>query len=181
MAQLKIAGNVKIGHIYECELGLFKRRQPAAGEPLATSDKNDAVDDDYNYAIPNELVKKRLVVVIGKHKGQYIIVPISSTKETHRQEHKEPEKRGFHILLSAGDMPVTTRYIAGRARWAKSNLVMTVDGGRLRDIYDPSVRRCIAAHAVTEATLARIRYGVMISIGLGSLVPEIGDAEQANN
>ncbi len=172
MAQLQISGNVRIGYVYECEFGLFKKARPSHANDLATSDKSEALDNDYNYRIPNELVKRRAVVVIGKHGGQYIVVPVSSTKETHKKPHKEPEFMGIHVRLQDGDMPVTLRYTQGKDRWAKSNLVTTVDGGRLRDIYDQQSRQCIPAHAVSARTLELIRYGVLLSIGMPHLVPK---------
>lgn len=172
MAQLKISGNVKIGRIYECYFGLFKKLNPTNQNDSTTSDKQDAAEDDYNYRIPNELVKKRAVVVLGKHRGQYIVVPISSTQETDKKAHKIPENTGMHVRLEQGDMPVTQRYVEGKDRWAKSNLVMTVDGGRLRDIFDAGNDNFIPAHRVSDETLERIRYGVLISIGMGALIPD---------
>ncbi|KUM52197.1 type II toxin-antitoxin system PemK/MazF family toxin [Rheinheimera sp. EpRS3] len=166
MAQLKINGNVKIGHIYECEFGMFKKKM----DGLTTSDKDDAVQDDYNYRIPNEMIKRRAVVVVGKHRGQYVVVPISSTKETANRVEKEPESKGFHVPLKLGDFPVTKRYEAETARWAKSNLVTTIDGGRLRDIYDDVQQSHILAHQMSEDTLKKVREGIIISIGMNSLL-----------
>lgn len=171
MAQLQISGNVKIGHVYECDFGLFKKETPSHPNDLATSNKFEASEKDYNYRIPNELVKKRAVVVIGKHGGQYIVVPISSTMETHKKAHKVPEVMGIHIRLLEVDMPITLRYTKEKARWAKSNLVTTVDGGRLRDVFDQATRKSIPAHPVSAKTLEQIRYGVILSIGMPHLIP----------
>lgn len=173
MAQLKIAGNVKIGHVYECIFGLFKSTtQPQAPDFIqeTTTDKASAVDDDYNYRIPNELIKKRPVIVIGKHRGLYIVVPISTTRETDKKEAKNPDVVGFHVKLEDNDMPVTSRYAAGEERWAKSNMLATVDGGRLRDLYEPKTRRSVVAHKVSDATLLKVRHGVLISIGLRDML-----------
>lgn len=173
MAQLKINGNVKIGHVYECNLGLFKRNAlPTAPDytQQTTDDRTLAAENDYNYKIPNELIKNRPVIVIGKHKGQYIVVPISSTKEIDKKEHKNPDNVGFHVLLQQGDMPVTDHYDATRNRWAKSNLVTTVDGGRLRDLFDRGTQRFVPAHKVSDDTLLKVRHGVLISIGLRDLL-----------
>lgn len=166
MAQLRIANNVRIGHIYDCNFGLFKKTD-GGGE---TSNKEEASEDDYNFRIPNEMIKKRPVIVIGKHRGQYIVVPISSKKETHRRPEKEPENKGFHIKLAENDFPVTEHYEVGRDRWAKSNLVTTIDGGRLRDLYDGATKSHIPAHAVSEETVKKVKEGVIISIGLGSIL-----------
>ncbi|MBI6169354.1 type II toxin-antitoxin system PemK/MazF family toxin, partial [Serratia marcescens] len=124
----------------------------------------------YNYRIPNEMIKKRPVVVIGKHKGQYIVVPISSTKETDKKPAKNPENVGFHIMLQPGDMPVTAKYEQGKARWAKSNLLVTIDGSRLTDIYDIGTGQFVVAHKISDDTLLKIRQGVIISIGLRSIL-----------
>ncbi len=174
MAILRINGNVKIGHIYECNFGMFKKNEaPQAGQNQpVTKDKDEAATDDYNYRIPNEMIKKRPVVVIGKHKGQYMVVPISSTKETDKKPAKNPENVGFHILLQPGDMPVTARYVQEKARWAKSNLLMTIDGGRLTDIYDTETDQFVAAHKISDETLLKIRHGVIISIGLRDMLPQ---------
>lgn len=117
-------------------------------------------------------------MVIGKHKGQYIVVPISSTKETDRKPAKTPENVGFHILLQPGDMPVTARYVQEKERWAKSNLLMTIDGGRLTDIYDTGVNQFVAAHKISDDTLLKIRHGVIISIGLRDMLTPAQQAEE---
>lgn len=167
MAQTRVAGQIRIGHIYECEFGLFKK----VAEGVDTTVARDEADDTaYNYRIPNELIKRRAVVVIGKHRGLYLVVPVSSTFENGPKPHKVPENSGMHVQMG-GDFPVTARYTAGKARWAKSNLVQAVDGGRLTDVFDPATRKNIPAHQVSENTLLKIRYGVMISMGLGKMLP----------
>ncbi|MDF5456929.1 hypothetical protein HKB36_06810, partial [Vibrio parahaemolyticus] len=159
MARLKISGNVRIGHIYECEFGLFKHTDGVS----TTSNRDFACEDDYNYRIPNEIIKKRAVVVIGKHRGLYLVVPISSTKETDKKPHKNPEVTGLHTKLQAGDFPETHHYEVGKERWAKSNLVCSVDGGRLRDIFNRNTNGFIPAHKVSDETLKKVREGVLIA------------------
>lgn len=167
MAQTRVAGQIRIGHIYECEFGLFKK----GAEGTDTTVVRDEADDTaYNYRIPNELIKRRAVVVIGKHRGLYLVVPVSSTFENGPKPHKVPENSGLHVQMG-DDFPVTARYTAGKPRWAKSNLVQAVDGGRLTDVFDQKTRKNIPAHQVSENTLLKIRYGVMISMGLGKMVP----------
>ena len=166
MARLKIHGNVKIGHVYECSFGLFKHV-----DGINTTDKrNYASEVDYNYRIPNEMIKKRAVVVIGKHRGLYLVVPISSTEETHHKKHKNPELTGLHTKLLQEDFPETHHYEAGRNRWAKSNLVCSVDGGRLSDIYNKNIGALINAHKISAATLKKVRDGVVIAIGMRDLI-----------
>lgn len=174
MAKLIINGNVQIGHVYECIFGLFKRETPGENGELTTANKHEAVSNDYDYRIPVELIKKRAVVVIGKHNGLYIVVPISSTQATHKKFSKYPENKGIHIRLVEGDLPAHGKYNQFKPRWAKCDLVTTVDGGRLRDIFDIETQLHISAHRVTDNTLLHIRYGVMRSIGVGDLVPVEG-------
>ncbi len=166
MAQLKITGNVRIGHIYECEFGFFKHTNGIN----VTSNRDEAIEDDYNYKIPNEIIKKRPVIVIGKHKGLYIVVPISSTEETHRKPHKNPENTGLHTRLQAIDFPETHHYRTNITRWAKSNLVSSVDGGRLRDIFNHNTRAFVPAHRISDDTLKKVREGVIIAIGMRDLL-----------
>lgn len=167
MAQTRVDGQIRIGHIYECDFGRFKK---AGAGSDTTVDRDEADETAYNYSIPNELIKRRAVVVIGKHRGLYLVVPVSSTFENGPKPHKVPENFGMHVQMG-GDFPVTGRYTAGKKRWAKSNLVQAVDGGRLTDIFDLAIKKNIPAHQVSENTLLKIRYGVMISMGLGKMVP----------
>lgn len=164
MAQLRIKDNVRIGHIYECEFGLYKKHQDNSFTHL----RDEACETDYNHRIPNEMIKKRPIVVVGKHRGQYLVVPISATKETAAKVEKEPANKGIHILLLGDDFPVTERYSADTPRWAKSNLVCVVDGGRLRDIRAGITH--INAHKVSDETLSKIRKGIVISIGMRDLL-----------
>lgn len=175
MAKLNTNGHIRIGHVYECIFGLFKRLQPDEAGNLTTVNKDEADSTAYDYRIPVELVKKRAVVVIGKHKGQYIVVPISSTQATDKKPHKYPESMGTHIRLTECDLPQRGKYSEFKPRWAKCDLVTTVDGGRLRDIFDTEAHAHVPAHAVTSNTLLEIRYGVMRAIGLRDLVPSSDD------
>ncbi len=165
MAQLKVAGNVRNGYIYECFLGNYKSNSEGT-----TTNRDEACETEYNYRIPNEMIKKRPVVVIGKHRGQYLIVPISSTKETHKKVQKEPENTGLHTKLQADDFPETHHYAAGKDRWAKSNLICAIDGGRLRDIYNNNVSGHIPAHKITDESLRNIREGVIIAMGMRDII-----------
>ena len=164
MSQLKIAGNVKIGHVYDCIFGEFKNINGGT-----TSNRDEAVLD-YNYRIPNEIVKNRLVIVIGKHRGQYNVVPVSSTKEIAKRKDKEPEFKGFHVMLDVNDIPTTPRYSYGVHRWALCNLVTTIDGGRLRDLYNSKLKKSVPSQKVSDDTLKKIREGVIISIGMRDLI-----------
>ena len=164
MSQLRINGNVKIGHVYDCIFGEFKKLGSG------TTANRDEASLDYNYRIPNEIVKTRLVVVIGKHRGQYNVVPISATKETAKRKDKEPEAKGFHVMLDDNDIPVTPRYSYGVHRWALSNLITTVDGGRFRDLFNSDTKKPVLSQKVSDNTLRKIREGVIISIGMRDLI-----------
>ncbi|AWA97908.1 type II toxin-antitoxin system PemK/MazF family toxin (plasmid) [Vibrio harveyi] len=160
MAQLRINGNVRIGHVYDCNFGQFKKQGGG------TTVRRDEALIDYNYRIPNEIIKTRLVVVIGKHRGAYIVVPISATKEEAKKREKEPEFQGFHVKLEHTDIPTTPRYPYGVDRWALCNLVTTIDGGRLQDLYHSEEKCLLQAQKVSDDTLDKIRKGVVIAIGL---------------
>ncbi len=167
MALTRVAGQIRIGHVYECDFGRFKK----AGSNAVTSDREEADTTAYDYRIPNEMVKRRAAVVIGKHRGLYLVVPVSSTYEGDKKPHKIPENTGMHVPMG-DDFPETQRYEKGKQRWAKCNLVQSIDGGRLTDIYDHGINKNIPAYKVSEETLLKIRYGVMISRGRGTLVPK---------
>ncbi|MGR2870051.1 type II toxin-antitoxin system PemK/MazF family toxin [Vibrio vulnificus] len=176
MARTHIQGNVKIGHLYDCIFGEFK----STGQGT-TTDKNQADEYNYNHRIPNEMIKKRLVVVVGKHKGQYIVVPISATKEEAKRVEKEPEYQGFHVKLLNTDIPATERYPYGVERWAKCNLISTIDGGRLRDLPLGQGKGFVAAQKVSDATLRKIREGVIIAIGMRDILVTDQDNTDSNS
>ena len=183
MARVIVKDNIRIGHVYECIFGLFKKLPHYIGDdpdsPATTTLKHEAVENDYDYRIPNELIKKRAVVVIGKNSGQYVVVPVSSTQAIHKKPRKYPEALGLHVRLLEEDLPNAGKYADTKPRWAKCDLVTTVDGGRFRDIYDECSQRHVTAHAVTADTLRDIRYGVMRAIGLRDLIPSVAAAPEA--
>lgn len=97
MAILRIKGNVRIGGIYECSFGQFKKIASLGGG--LTPSRDDADESDLNYRIPNELIKKRPVIVISKHRGLCTVVPVTGTKELHKKPEKVPENMGIHVQL----------------------------------------------------------------------------------
>jgi uncharacterized protein YifN (PemK superfamily) len=121
------------------------------------------------------MIKKRLVVVVGKHKGQYIVVPVSATKEEAKRREKEPEYQGFHVKLLNTDIPATERYPYGVERWAKCNLISTIDGGRLRDLSLGDGKGFLVAQKVADETLKKIREGVIIAIGMRDILSTVQD------
>ena len=173
MSKTKIAENVKIGHIYECNFGLYKKID-GSGE---TSNAIEASDGDLNYRIPHELIKKRPVIVIGKHRGLCTVVPISTTFEDHKKEKKIPENMGIHVRIPEKDFPKNSRnYQSNIEMWAKCNLVCHVDNGRLRDLVElraDGVFSHIPAFKISDELLLAIRKGVILSIGMKPLLDKV--------
>jgi uncharacterized protein YifN (PemK superfamily) len=106
----------KVGEIIECDFGEF------LDPPL---------NPEYNGLIPNEIRKKRMVVVMnGKlPNGCCLVVPISSTGNPNSLE------RGFHVPIDMGLIPVTSFYDR-RERWAVTECVTHVSKKRLFQIKD---------------------------------------------
>ena len=161
MAIKSVNGSIKVGYVYECIFGNFKK----INTNETTTSKHEADFNAYDYNIPIEKKKKRAVVVVGKFKGLYIVVPISSTEDTHRNPKKTGVFRGFHVSIKEIDLPSAGKYRDSKKRWAKCNLITTVDGGRLRDIFDEKNNCHIPAHKVSEETLNLIKKGILKSIG----------------
>lgn len=174
MAILRIKNNVKIGGVYECSFGSFKKLLEHGGG--VTNQRGEADESDHNYRIPNELIKKRPVIVISKHRGLCTVVPVSGTKELNTKPGKVPETMGIHVQLQ-GHIPTTHRY-EDKPCWGLCNLAHTIDSGRLRDIYDENTKGFIVS-AVSQEMLIKLRFGVMRSIGMGSLIP-LSEEERIN-
>ena len=166
MAILRIKDNVKIGGIYECSFGSFKRLISEGGG--LTHSRTEADESDLNYRIPTELIKKRPVIVISKHRGLCTVIPVSGTKELHSKPAKVPESMGVHVQLQ-GHLPITHKYMDIPC-WGLCNLAHTIDSGRLRDIYDENAKLFFKG-AVSPELLLKLRFGVMRSVGMGSLIP----------
>lgn len=168
-----VIGNIKRGDILECDFGNYKETVDAEGNPVLDQNGNVVFDRGYFDArIPHEIRKTRPVLVIGDHKGQYIIVPISSTEDTHNNPRKTGVGRGFHIQLAHDAIPVTHFYEAGVTRWAKANMVQCVDRYRLSSIYCKNRRERLHL-SVSHQTLRDVQEAVVKAIGLPELVTEI--------
>lgn len=157
-----IIGNIKRGDILECDFGNYKEVVGENGE--VTFDRSH-----FDTRIPHEMRKTRPVLVIGDHKGQYLVVPISSTEDTHNNPRKTGVGRGFHIQLAADAIPVTHFYEAGVTRWAKANMVQSVDRHRLSNIYCKKRRERLHL-AVPTATLREVQEALIKAIGLPDLL-----------
>lgn len=172
MALLRISGNVVIGGIYECNFGAFKNR--AGG---VTNSRDEADDSDMNYRIPNEMIKRRPVVVIKKHRGLCTVVPVSATREKlHKNPRKDLVNQGICVPLQ-GHIPVTHFYTGGPC-WGVCYAAQTIDAGRLRDIYNKNTSSFESAF-VSADVLLKLRFGIIKAIGLESLIPA-GEEDRIN-
>lgn len=71
-----------------------------------------------------------------------------------------------------GDDFPTTHHYQPKDRWAKSNLVRTIDSSRLLDIYCKNHGGFIPTYQLSDEALKKVRYGIIIHIGLRDLVTE---------
>lgn len=161
----RVSGNIKRGDILECEFGMYTKIQLEGG--------GEQIDRTaFNTRIPNEMHKTRPVVIIGDHKGQYIVVPISTTEETHSNPRKTGAAKGLHIPLDGTEIPATHFYKANTPMWAKANMVQAVDSYRLKNVFDKKTNRHVSA-AVSREKLTQIQHAVVKAIGLTQLLQEV--------
>lgn len=166
----KIKTNPRRGDIFECLFGNY--------EPLNLASPDGPFrKDNYDRRIPNEIRKKRPVVIVGERKKQFLVVPISSKQDTHPKQHRTGEAVGLHIRLNGNEIPETAQYVAGTVCWAKTDLIQSVDEERLREF-----RLQDGTHTtgkVTPKILQAIQKGVMRAIGLTPWIEEKEAAEEA--
>lgn len=157
-----VQGNIKRGDILECHFGEYTQ---------TTTEDGEIVHDraSFNTRIPHEIRKTRPVIIMGDHKGQYLVIPISSTEDTHTNPRKSGAARGYHIVLPEGELPETHFYTAGTVRWAKANLIQAVDRYRLSNIFCKNRRQYIQPRA-SQATLQAIQEAIIKSIGRPDLL-----------
>lgn len=114
----------KVGEVLECNFGDFKRL-----ESSGTFDEKN-----YDGRIPNEMIKRRMVVVINaKLDGNCLVVPISSTKRI------SSIKSGHHVPLDKNLFRITDFYDK-RDRWAKAETIQLVSKKRLFKLKDNNSR-----------------------------------------
>lgn len=175
MAQLRIKGNVRIGCIYDCNFGLYKEK----GSVTKTTTDHHNAELNFNYRIPQELIKKRPVIVVSKHRGLCVVVPISTTKEIHKKESKIPENQGLHVKLTSNDFPKNSyQYDNREDMWAKCNLVSCIDAGRLSDLFskidENGQKIFVETFKIPDETLFKIRLGILKAIGCSALLKNLG-------
>lgn len=169
---------IKRGEIFECLFGRYRPLLDAQGLPVgATEDgRTEYTRTEFQGPIPYEIQKPRPVVILGDHKGQYVVVPISTTQDCHSNPRKTGEARGLHVRLEPSELPDLVRYRKTRTCWAKSNMVQTVDRNRLR----PLNRRGSPPPRVSEDCLASIQRAVIKAIECQGLLESLSDMSQTD-
>ncbi|MFZ7321324.1 type II toxin-antitoxin system PemK/MazF family toxin [Comamonas jiangduensis] len=152
-----ISKNPKRGDIYECLFGHFLPVDPA--QPQGPFRK-----DNFDYRIPNEIRKRRPVVILSDRSGQFIVVPISTREDIAKKAHKKAEAQGIHVRIPEGAIPETGFYKKGTLCWAKADLIQTVDVKRLREF--PKGDGTHVTGAVDGKTLQEIQDAVLRALGL---------------
>lgn len=152
-----IRTNPKRGDIYECVFGHFLPED--AARPMGPFRK-----DDYNYRIPNEIRKRRPVVVLGERNSQFIVIPISTREDIAKHAHKTAAFQGIHVLIPDGSIPLTDHYRTHTNCWAKADLIQSVDVKRLREFPKGDGTHVIGK--VAPEILRTIEEAVLRSIGL---------------
>lgn len=168
---------IKRGEIHECLFGRYRPLLDADGVPVLSDDSGRAefTRTEFQGPIPYEIQKPRPVVILGDHKGQYLVVPISTTQDCHNNPRKAGEARGLHIRLARSDLPPLARYGDATTCWAKSNMIQTVDRNRLR----PLNRRGSPPPRVSEDCLASIQRAVIRAIGCQALLESLNEMSQS--
>ena len=159
----KISTNPRRGDVYDCILGNYDPVD--AAQPDGPFKK-----DNYDFRIPNEMRKRRPVVILGDRNKQLLVVPISALEDRHKNPKKTGEAKKLHIRLKGDETPVTATYIQGIPTWAKADLIQSVDEERLREfrLADGTYVR----GSVSPETLRAIQEAVMRHIGLTEWVEE---------
>ncbi|WP_421568264.1 type II toxin-antitoxin system PemK/MazF family toxin [Stenotrophomonas sp. PD6] len=170
---------IKRGEIYECVFGTYRPLLGQDGRPVASGENGRAeyVRDEFQGPIPFEIQKPRPVVILGDHKGQYVVVPISTTQDGHNNPRKTGEARGLHIRLGHEALPNLIRYSRAQICWAKSNMVQTVDRNRLR----PLNRRGEPPPRISEECLRSIQHALIKAIGCQALLEHSIDVSQIDS
>lgn len=156
-----ISRNPARGDVFDCILGNYEPEDPKSPE-------GPFKKDNYDIRIPNEIRKRRPVIIVGNYKSQYLVVPISSTQDMHKKPNRTAEARKLHIRLTGDEVPETPRYKRNKTCWAKADLVQSVDEKRLREFRLDDGTHVIGK--VSPETLRLIQEGVMRAIGLSAML-----------
>ena len=164
LAMKSITKNPTRGDIYDCIFGNYL--------PLNTANPEGPFNKSaYDYRIPNEMRKRRPVVILGEPKNQLIVAPISSTKDQHKKAHRTGESLGIHIKLIGDEIPNNGFYTSDTVRWVKVDLIQSVDVKRLREIRMPDGTHIIGK--VSKATLEEVQLALLRLMGFSLKVKDI--------
>lgn len=98
---------IKRGEVYECLFGKYRPALDEQGKAIFSDDGRPAfLRNDFQGPVPYEIQKPRPVVVVGDHKGQYLVVPLSTTLDTHNNPRrlKPLNQHGHPIPTVSGDV-----------------------------------------------------------------------------
>ncbi|WP_318448911.1 type II toxin-antitoxin system PemK/MazF family toxin [Photobacterium leiognathi] len=140
----------KIGEVLECDFGNFKKTG------------NEFDKRNYDGRIPNEMIKRRMVMVINPKIGGgcHLVVPISSTKNL------GAIRNGTHVSLDEQFFRVTDFYDK-RERWAKCEALQLVSNQRLFKMIDDGVR---FDQYLNREIVELVQRGIIAAINAKSLV-----------
>lgn len=147
---MAISYTPKIGDVLECNFGNF-------------TDKNGEWDKrNYDGRIPNEMIKRRMVMVINPKigGGLHLVVPISSTKNIGFIT------KGTHVPLDDGLFRITNFYDK-RERWAKCEAIQLVSKERLFKMIDNNER---FQQRLPDDVITSIQKGIIQAINAKSLL-----------
>jgi len=159
-----ITTNPTRGDIYDCLFGNYLPLDPS--QPTGPFDKTA-----YDHRIPNEMRKRRPVVVLGERNNQLLVAPISSTRDVHKKPHRTGEALGFHIKLTGNEIPDNGFYTIGVDRWVKVDLIQSVDVKRLREFRMPDGSHMTGQ--LSRQTLAEVQLAVLRVLGFSIKIQEV--------
>ncbi|MFW8745088.1 type II toxin-antitoxin system PemK/MazF family toxin [Mesorhizobium japonicum] len=159
-----ITTNPTRGDIYDCIFGNYLPLDPSkSGGPFDKA--------AYNHRIPNEMRKRRPVVVLGERNNQLLVAPISSTEDVHKKPHRTGEALGLHIKLIGNEVPDNGFYTNGVDRWVKVDLIQSVDVKRLREFRMPNGSHITGR--LSKETLAEVQLAVLRILGFSLKIQEV--------
>lgn len=162
---------IRRGEVYECLFGKYRPALDEQGEAIVGDDGRPAfLRSDFQGPVPYEIQKPRPVVVVGDHKGQYLVVPLSTTLDTHNNPRKTGIAKGFHIRIERSDLSGLARYNAAEVCWAKANMLQAVDRSRLK----PLNQHGHPTPKVSGDALAAIQRAIIKCIGCQGLLDTKG-------
>jgi len=141
----------KVGQVLECNYGNY------------TKDTEGKVISGFDFHIPPEMVKNRLVVVLnGRLGGGCLVVPLSTTYD------KEKTAKKIHVEVDKEEIQALS-YFDQQTRWAKADLIQQVSMKRLN--RPRRADRGDAEITLDRALVEKIQRAVIKAIGAASLLP----------